>query len=138
MVTVQDLPTVNAVLNASAAVMLGCGWVAVKRRRLEGHRAFMVAALVLSAGFLASYLVYHAEVGSTPYPRHDWTRPLYFSILIPHIILAAVMVPFILAAVWHAGKGRFDRHARITRWVWPVWMFVSVTGVAVYWMLYRM
>ena len=96
----------------------------------------MLAALATSALFLASYLVYHARVGSVPYPRHDWTRPVYFGILIPHVILAGVMVPFILLAVLHAWRRRFDRHVRITRWVWPVWLFVSVSGVAIYLMLY--
>ena len=98
----------------------------------------MGMALLVSAAFLTSYLIYHANVGSTPYPHHDWTRPVYFTILIPHVVLAALMTPFILAAVWYALRGRFDRHVRITRWLWPVWMFVSVSGVVIYWMLYRM
>jgi putative membrane protein len=96
----------------------------------------MAAALVTSTIFLASYLVYHAQAGSTPYPHHDWTRPLYFVVLIPHIILAALMVPFILAAVILAWKRRFRAHTRITRWLWPVWMYVSVSGVAIYAMLH--
>jgi len=81
-------------------------------------------------------LVYHFKVGSVPYPYHDWTRTAYFAILIPHVILAAVMVPFIIVAVRYALKGRYDRHRKLVRWVWPVWMFVSISGVAVYLMLY--
>jgi uncharacterized membrane protein YozB (DUF420 family) len=97
----------------------------------------MIAVVVTSALFLGSYLVYHANVGSVPYPLHDWTRVLYFTILVPHILLAALMVPFIIAALYPAARGRFDRHARLTRWVWPVWMFVSVSGVTIYWLLYH-
>ena len=98
----------------------------------------MVAALSFSALFLISYLAYHFSVGSVPYARYDWTRPLYFAILIPHIVLAAVMGPFILAAVWHAWHKAFDKHKRLTRWVWPVWMFVSCSGVIIYVMLYHL
>ena len=98
----------------------------------------MTAALASSTLFLISYLIYHYSAGSVPYPHHDWTRPLYFAILIPHGILATFMVPFILMAVRHAWQGRFDRHKRLTRWVWPVWMFVSVSGVAIYLMLYQL
>lgn len=96
----------------------------------------MWSALVSSTLFLISYLIYHYRAGSVPYPYHDWTRVLYFVILIPHVILAAVMVPFIIAAVYFAIRGRFDKHTRITRWLWPVWMFVSISGVIVYIMLY--
>jgi uncharacterized membrane protein YozB (DUF420 family) len=97
----------------------------------------MIAALVASAVFLTTYLIYHYQVGSVPYPYYDWTRPLYFAILIPHVILAAVMVPFIITAVWFALRGQFERHRRIVRWLWPVWMFVSLSGLAVYLLLYR-
>jgi uncharacterized membrane protein YozB (DUF420 family) len=96
----------------------------------------MLSALVSSALFLASYLIYHAQVGSVPYPHHDWSRPIYFTILIPHVILAAVMTPFIIAAVVFALRGQFERHKRIVRWLWPVWIFVSISGVVVYVMLY--
>ena len=136
--TIEQLPTLNASLNATAAVLLLCGYISIKKRQVTGHRVFMGMALLVSAAFLTSYLIYHANVGSTPYPHHDWTRPVYFTILIPHVVLAALMTPFILAAVWYALRGRFDRHVRITRWLCPVWMFVSVSGVVIYWMLYRM
>lgn len=130
------LPTVNALLNGTSMVLLMLGRRAVKRGRNHAHRNWMVAALGTSAAFLVSYLAYHARAGSTSYPHYDWTRPVYFAVLVPHIILAALMVPFILAAVVFALKGRFTAHTRITRWLWPVWMYVSVSGVLIYAMLY--
>ncbi len=135
---VSDLPALNALLNATAAVLLFAGYRQIRRGQRQNHKRLMLSALGVSALFLTSYLIYHAQVGSVPYPRHDWTRPVYFAILIPHVILAGGMVPFVLFAVGYALKGRFDRHRRIVRWLWPVWMFVSVSGVAVYWMLYRL
>lgn len=132
----NHLATLNALLNAVTTVLLLTGRLRIARGDRDGHRRFMIAALVTSALFLISYLVYHAEVGSVPYPYHDWTRPLYFAILIPHVVLAAVQIPFIVRLVWLAYKGSFDRHRRLARFVWPVWMFVSVSGVAVYAMLY--
>lgn len=130
--------TLNATLNLISAFLLLGGYVKIKRGDREGHRKFMIAALVASGLFLTSYLIYHYQVGSVPYPYHDWTRTLYFVILIPHIILAALMVPFILAAVYFALREKFDRHTRITKWLWPVWMFVSTSGVVVYLMLYHL
>lgn len=131
------LPSINATLNAISAVLLTFGYVNIKRGRRDTHRKFMIAALISSALFLTCYLIYHNAVGSVPYPHHDWTRPLYFAILIPHVILAALMTPFIVIAVIHALKGRFAKHQRIVRWLWPVWMFVSVSGIIVYLMLYH-
>ena len=133
-----NLATVNAFLNALSAGLLLAGYINIKRGRRQAHKRIMLMALTSSALFLLSYLIYHSQVGSVPYQHHDWTRTLYLVILIPHSILAAVMVPFILLAVWHALKGRFDRHTRITRILWPVWMFVSISGVAVYIMLYHL
>ncbi len=135
---VSDLPTVNAVLNSISTVLLLLGFIYIKKNQPSMHKRFMIGALVSSALFLTTYLYYHYQVGSVPYEKFDWTRPVYFAILIPHIILAALMVPFILAAVWFAFKGNFTTHKRITVWVWPVWMFVSVSGIAVYWMLYHL
>lgn len=135
---VQDLPTLNAVLNSISAVFLSLGYIQIKKGHREQHRKWMIAALVTSALFLTSYLIYHSQVGSVKYPHYDWTRPVYFAVLIPHIILAAVMTPFILIAVWHAWHARFEKHRRLVRWIWPVWMFVSVSGVVVYWMLYHL
>jgi len=134
---VRDLPTLNAILNLIAGILLTLGFVSIKRRLITRHRAFMISAVVVSALFLISYLIYHAQVGSVPYQHYNWTRIVYFSILIPHVVLAAVMVPFILAALWYAFRGSFAKHTRITRWLWPVWMFVSVSGVVVYLMLYH-
>jgi putative membrane protein len=134
----SSLPTVNAILNGLSAFLLLLGYIQIKNRRPNIHKKFMIAALLSSALFLSSYLIYHRAVGSVPYPHHDWTRTLYFIILIPHSFLAAIMVPFIIAAVLFALKGNFIRHKRLTRWVWPVWMFVSLSGIAVYLMLYRL
>jgi len=133
-----DLPTLNALLNATSALILTFGYIKIKRRGdIRRHKRLMLAALAVSALFLISYLIYHNAVGSVPYPKHDWTRPLYFAILIPHVILAALMVPFVVAAVILGLRGRYRAHVRITRVLWPVWMFVSASGVAVYLMLYR-
>lgn len=135
---VTDLPTVNSVLNAVSATLLLAGRIYIKRNRANLHKKIMLTAVATSALFLISYLIYHGQVGSIPYERYDWTRPIYFAILIPHVILAAVMVPFILAAVWLALKGNFNIHKKIVRFVWPVWMFVSLSGIAVYLMLYQL
>lgn len=132
-----ELPHLNVALNALSAVLLTLGFIQIKRGHPNSHKKYMLAALVSSALFLIFYLIYHYNAGSVPYPRHDWTRPLYFAILIPHIILAALMVPFIVAAVLFALRSQFERHKRITRWLWPVWMFVSLSGIAVYLMLYQ-
>lgn len=130
--------TLNALLNLTAALLLFAGWWMVKRKGdWRAHRTVMLMALGASTVFLVSYLIYHYQVGSVPYPFQDWTRPLYFTILLPHIVLAAVMVPFIIVAVWKALRGNFEGHRKIVRWVWPVWMFVSLSGVAVYLLLYR-
>ena len=134
--TTGDLPTLNAALNGFSTILLLFGYIQIKKGQRDRHRLFMIAAVIVSAAFLTSYLIYHYQVGSVPYPHHDWTRPLYFAILIPHIILAGVMSPFIIAALWFAVKGDFERHKRLTRRVWPVWMFVSLSGIAVYFMLY--
>ena len=131
-------PTLNAVLNGVTMVFLILGKRAIGRGEIERHRGWMLAALCSSAAFLTSYLWYHAQHGSTLYPHHDWTRAVYFVVLIPHILLAAIMVPFILAAVVLAMMRRFKAHTRITRWLWPVWMYVSVSGVAIYLMLYHL
>ncbi len=133
----EYLPTLNAALNTVTSIFLIRGFLAIRRRDRETHRRWMLTALTGSALFLTSYLIYHVNVGSVPYPHYDWTRPLYFAILIPHVILAGVMTPFILTGVVWALRNRFDRHRKLMRWVWPVWMFVSVSGVVIYLMLYR-
>lgn len=136
--TFKDLSTLNAILNAISAVFLYLGFLQIKAGNVEAHRKRMLMALVASALFLVSYLVYHAQVGSVPYPHRDWTRPVYFAILIPHVILAAVNAPFILALVWFAFRGNFEKHKRLARRVWPIWIFVSISGVIVYLMLYHL
>ncbi len=135
---VSALPTVDAVLNLTSALLLFFGRRQIKAGQREKHKKLMLSALMSSALFLISYLVYHANVGSVPYARHDWTRTLYFAILIPHSFFAAVMVPFIIAAVWYALHEKFEQHRRIVRWLWPAWMFVSLSGIVVYVMLYHL
>lgn len=132
------LPSINATLNFISAILLFVGYRFIKRGDTATHKKFMLSALVSSALFLTSYLIYHNAVGSVPYPHHDWTRPVYFTILIPHVILAALMVPFILIGVIQAFRERYDTHRKIMRWTWPVWMFVSVSGIVVYLMLYQL
>lgn len=132
------LSTLNALLNLASAVLLVLGYRAIRRGDRQRHKQFMLGALVVSALFLISYVIYHAEVGSVPYPHQDWTRYLYFTILIPHVVLATLMVPFILLAVRRAFQEQFDRHKRIAQRIFPVWLFVSVSGVVVYLMLYHL
>lgn len=134
---VSDLPALNASLNAIAAVLLFAGRSAiVGKGDRSRHRTLMVCALGVSALFLCSYLYYHAHVGHTVYTGQGVMRVLYFTILATHVPLAGLMVPFILAAVWFAFRGKFEKHRRLVRVVWPVWMYVSVTGVLIYVMLY--
>jgi len=135
---VSDLPTINAVLNGISAILLLLGYVNIKNGRQFPHKKYMLSAVFTSALFLITYSIYHYAVGSVPYGRYDWTRPVYFIILIPHVILAGLMVPFILAALYFAFRARFSAHRKIVRWLWPVWMFVSLSGIAVYLMLYHL
>ncbi len=138
MLQITDLPGVNATLNGLATALLISAWVAVKRRRLVAHRNLMIAALVCSSLFLTSYLIYHAHVGSVRFQGTGAVRTVYFTVLITHTILAA-LVPFLVGiTVWRAYRRRWDRHVRIARYTLPIWLYVSVTGVVVYWMLYQM
>lgn len=134
----HDLPTLNAALNSTSAVLLAAGYVAIRRRAIPVHRALMVAALATSAAFLTSYLIYHAQVGSIRFQGQGWIRTLYFAILMSHTILAVVIVPLIVITVTQAVRRNFGRHRRIARWTLPLWFYVSVTGVVIYFMLYRM
>ena len=133
-----DLPALIATLNGISVIFLILGYLRIRSGDREGHKRMMARALVASILFLTSYVIYHINVGSVPYPHHDWTRPVYFAILIPHVILAAVNVPFIVTIVVRAYKGQFDRHRRLARWVWPAWMFVGISGIVIYLMLYQM
>ncbi len=135
---VGDLPALNASLNLFSALLLGCGYYFIRRREVGRHRFCMVAAFVVSCFFLASYLAYHYHAGSVPFTKQGWIRPLYFTILITHIILAAAIVPLALVTLYRAWRERFDRHRQIARWTLPIWMYVSVTGVVIYWMLYKL
>jgi len=134
--TFSDLPTLNAILNFISFVFLSLGFYNIKKRRELIHKRFMISAAVTSALFLISYLIYHYNVGSVPYPHHDWTRPVYFAILIPHVLLAGIMSPFIVILLIFALRGRFDRHRKLAIWVWPVWIYVSISGILIYLMLY--
>lgn len=132
----QYFPPLIALLNFISLFLLLWGRVKIKQGERDIHKRIMLSALTVSAIFLVVYLIYHARVGSVGYPLYDWTRTIYFIILIPHIILAGVMVPFILMVVGFALRGRFEAHRKLVRWVWPVWVYVSVSGVLVYLMLY--
>lgn len=132
------LPTLNAALNAACAVLLTRGFLYIRRGDVRRHKACMGLAFAVSVVFLASYLTHHALHGSTRFTGSGWPRPLYFSILVSHTILAVAIVPLALRTLYLAWRGRFDAHRRIARWTLPLWLYVSVTGVIVYWMLYRM
>ena len=135
--SVAILPALNATLNAIAALLLACGYVLIRAGRRDQHRRVMIAAFVTSSLFLASYLVYHAQVGSVPFTRHGVVRPIYFAILISHVTLAALVLPLAIVTLSRALSSRFDRHRRIARWTLPIWLYVSVTGVLVYVLLYQ-
>ena len=136
--SVTDLPAVNATLNTISTVLLITGWVFIRRGERQKHKACMIAALVTSSLFLTSYVIYHAQVGSVPFRGTGWIRTVYFSVLIPHVILAAAVVPPILITVSRGLSAKYDKHRRIARWTLPIWLYVSVTGVIVYLMLYQM
>lgn len=136
--TINDLPAVNASLNALATVFLTLGYIFIKQQKPAAHRNCMIAALATSVVFLACYLTYHFTVAAvTKFQGQGIVRPIYFFILITHIILAVVIVPLILMTLSRALKQRFELHKKIARWTWPLWMYVSVTGVLVYLMLYQ-
>ena len=134
--SVSDLPAVNACLNSLSAVLLLAGFICIKKKNERAHRNCMVAALVTSSLFLTSYLYYHYHAGTTIFPA-NWFKPIYLAILLTHTVLAVVIVPLIVAAVVQAIRGKFESHKRITRWAWPMWMYVSVTGVLIYLLLYQ-
>ena len=136
--TLSDLPLLNASLNATSAVLLVLGYTFIRQRRIRLHRACMISACVVSTLFLTSYVVYHANVGSKHFPGTGPIRTVYFAILITHVILAAAVPPLALITLIRGLRGRFDRHVAIARWTLPIWLYVSVTGVAVYVMLYRL
>lgn len=136
--TFRDLPTLNAVLNTASALLLFAGWWLIRRGRREAHRRAMLAAVGTSALFLASYLVYHYEVGSVRFQGQGAVRAVYFAVLVSHTVLAAAIVPLVLLTLARALRERFDAHRALARYTLPAWMWVSVSGVVVYWMLYRL
>jgi uncharacterized membrane protein YozB (DUF420 family) len=136
-VTVHDLPAVNALLNALSGVLLVVGFILIRTRRIEQHRKVMLAAFATSTVFLLCYLVYHAQVGSVRFTREGFVRPLYFSILITHVVLAAAVLPLALITLSRGLARRYTRHRAIARWTFPIWLYVSVTGVLVYVLLYQ-
>jgi uncharacterized membrane protein YozB (DUF420 family) len=136
--TVSDLPALNATLNATSAVLLTTGWILIRRGRIAQHRAVMIAAVCTSVLFLISYLVYHAQVGSVRFTKQGPIRAVYFTILVTHTVLAAAIVPLVMVTLTRGLRARYERHRRIARWTMPIWLYVSVTGVIVYLMLYQM
>ena len=138
MPSVTDLPAVNATLNAISAVLLATGYRFIRRHQVTAHQRCMLAACATSTLFLASYLTYHYHVGSMPFGGQGWVRLLYFTILISHTILAAAIVPLVLITLFRAWKADFIKHVRIAKWTLPIWMYVSVTGVIIYVMLYQL
>lgn len=141
--TIHDLPAVNASLNGLCAAFLAAGFVFIRRKNKVAHRNCMLAAFLTSIFFLACYLTYHTYLavvlhrGPTRFLEPEWFRPIYLIILLTHTVLAAIVVPLILITLWRAKTERFDAHKKIARWTWPLWMYVSVTGVLVYLLLYR-
>lgn len=132
----SDLPAVNAFLNGLTAILLGCGFYFIRRRNQGAHQKCMISALVTSTLFLISYLTYHSKAGTTTFKNPAWFRPWYLTLLFTHTVLAAVIIPLVLVTLNRALKLRFERHKLIARWTLPIWMYVSVTGVLIYWLLY--
>ena len=135
--TVGDLPAVNASLNALSGVLLVIGYGLIRARKIHLHRRFMIAAFVASSLFLICYVIYHAQVGSVRFTRQGFVRPLYFTILITHVVLAAVVLPLAIVTLSRGLKGKYPQHRKIARWTLPIWLYVSVTGVLVYVLLYQ-
>ena len=134
---VHDLPAVNATLNGLSAVFLTLGFIAIKRGNKIAHRNCMISAFSTSAIFLICYLTYHFFTGRTEFKNPLWFKPIYLTILLTHTVLAVVIVPLILRTLWLARKQNFEAHKKIARWTWPLWMYVSVTGVVIYLLLYQ-
>ncbi len=135
--TLSDLPAVNAALNTLSTIFLTCGYIFIRRQRQVAHRNCMIGAVISSALFLTCYLIYHYNAGRTVFRDPAWFRPIYLTILLTHTILAVVIVPMVLTTLYHAVRRQFERHKRIARWTWPIWMYVSITGVLIYFLLYH-
>ena len=130
-------PAFNATLNALCGLLLITGYIFIRQRKIFAHRVAMTAAFLTSTAFLISYLIYHYQVGSVRFTGQGWIRPVYFSILLTHTVLAAAVLPMTLVTLSRALAQKFDRHRRIARWTLPIWLYVSATGVVVYWLLYH-
>lgn len=137
MIGIQDLPAVNATLNGTSAVLLAAGYTFIRRGQRRAHIRCMIAAVITSALFLTSYVIYHAHIGSRPYPGQGGLRPIYYTILATHVVLAVVIVPLVIMTLARAVRGRFALHKKIARLTLPLWFYVSITGVIVYVMLYH-
>jgi uncharacterized membrane protein YozB (DUF420 family) len=137
MLSYAVLPHLNAILNGASAVLASIGFICIRKKKKNLHRACMIAAVALSMVFLASYLIYHAEAGTVRLQKQGWIRPAYFAILISHTTLAVLVLPLVFLTLRQAFARRFSRHRCIARWTLPVWLYVSATGVVVYWILYR-
>jgi uncharacterized membrane protein YozB (DUF420 family) len=135
--SVSDLPALNACLNSTSAIFLAIGYVLIRQNRQRAHRNCMIVALISSTLFLISYITYHYHAGRTVFKDPAWFRPVYLVLLLTHTVLAVVIVPMVIVTVSRALKHRYDLHKRIARWTWPLWMYVSVTGVIIYFLLYR-
>ena len=135
--TISDLPALNASLNAFSTVFIAAGWYLVRRGHWRQHIACMVTAVISSAAFLVGYLIYHAHAGSTRFTATGIIRPIYFTILLTHVLLAFTILPLVILTLVPALRRRWDRHRRVGRWAMPIWLYVSVTGVLVYLMLYQ-
>jgi len=138
MLSISSLPTLNALLNTTSAVLLVIGYYFIRQRNIRAHRACMIAAFTVSVLFLISYLTYHYHAGATRFSGQGWVRPVYFTILISHTILAAIVPVLAALTLFRAWQGQFLKHRRIARWTLPLWLYVSVTGVIVYLMLYHL
>jgi putative membrane protein len=135
--SIRMLPALNAILNATSGILIIIGYVMIRRKKVAAHRACMIGAVSTSIIFLISYLIYHFNVGATRFVGTGWSRPFYFTVLISHTILAVTLVPFVIVTLRRALKGDFARHRKIARWTFPMWVYVSITGVIVYFMLYH-
>jgi uncharacterized membrane protein YozB (DUF420 family) len=134
--TFSDLPAVNATLNGLSAIFLIAGFRFIRQKNIPAHRKCMLSAVATSTLFLTCYIIYHAKAGRTVFP-HNWFRPIYLTLLTTHTILAVTIVPMVIITLSRALRERFDRHKTIARWTWPLWMYVSVTGVVIYLLLYQ-
>lgn len=135
--SVHDLPAVNATLNGISGILLVIGYALIRARRIDQHRKVMIAAFTASSLFLVCYVIYHAQVGSVRFTRQGFVRPIYFTILVTHVVLATIVVPMAIITLSRGLKGRYAHHRRIARWTFPIWLYVSITGVLVYVLLYQ-